>query len=157
MKNSILRQIEKEYGDVDSFVSKAKEWLRKLPREYLDHNKDLKALRDKTPDWNNSTTLAIVNRKMTSIEHVEWVNSVLDRIDRMEDRVGNASLPPVATRSSMEEKMRKRFRKDKDSALQFMNSVRGYVQRNLKITEDQMETLNEIYERYEKLTQTSWT
>lgn len=157
MKNSILRQIEKEYGDVDSFVSKAKEWLRKLPREYLDHNKDLKALRDKTPDWNNSTTLAIVNRKMTSIEHVEWVNSVLDRIDRMEDRVGNASLPPVTTRSSMEEKMRKRFRKDKDSALQFMNSVRGYVQRNLKITEDQMETLNEIYERYEKLTQTSWT
>ncbi len=157
MPKEIVRKIEKEHGSVSGFALAANKWLDKLPEKYLENNRELKKLRDKSPDWQDPTVLKIANRKFTSVEHADWINSVLGRIEKMKRRVENASLPPVSTRSSMEEKMRKRFRKDKKSALDFMRSVENYTYRNLRITKDQMEALNEIYERYEKLTETSWT
>jgi len=146
-----LNVIQKEYGDIETFRSQAKRWIQSLPEEYFESNKDIKMVRDKNVDWNDAVILRIVHRKMASLEHVEWINSVVERIEKMEEEVENASLPPVSTRVDREEEMRKKFQEQKESALDFIDDVKDYALRNLKVTERQLEALNRTYKKFEQL------
>lgn len=150
-RSKIVKKIEKEQGSVSEFINKAEKWLDKLPEGYVQQNPSLKPLWRSGVDLTDPKRLRILNRKITSIEHVEWLNSVIARIEKMEEEIRNASLPPVSTRVEREDKMREKFQNRKESALEFMADVKEYAEKRLNVTERQMEALNETYKRYESL------
>lgn len=139
------RRFEK-YGGEKEFVKKAKKWLREIPDGCLRSNKELWIIRNKNVNWSDSQILAIVERKFTSLDHAEWLNSVVKRIDRMCQVVESAELS-----SKYEEKFHKEFRSRKDSALDFMQSVKEYVHSELNVTEKQLDALNNTFKKFESL------
>lgn len=150
-KSKIVKKIEKEYGSVSSFISKARKWLDKLPEGYIWQNPSLKPIRNKEVDLSDPKRLRILHRKITPIEHVEWINSVIARIEKMKKGIRNASLPPISTRVDRENEIREKFQNRKESELEFMEDVKEYAEKKLNVTEKQMESLNDTYKRYESL------
>jgi hypothetical protein len=139
------KQIAKKHGSVEEFSDKAKKWVQKLPPGYLDRNKDLRKLHDKPVDWEDPMVLAIVDRKFTSVDHANWVSGVVNRINRMIEDIMELkqNLP-----ASLSDDNRKKAKSELESSLDFMRSVRRYAERNLHVTENQLEALNKTYKRY---------
>lgn len=149
-----LNSIRKEYGDIDSFRAQAKDWLDNLPKKYLKENKDVQMIRNKNVDWEDPTVLTILHRKITSIDHIDWIRDVVNRIDTMKRHIENARIEnhdSYPTDRKVPEKVRENVKREKSSALDFMDSVRDYALRNLKVTERQLEALNETYKKFERL------
>jgi hypothetical protein len=150
-RSKIAKKIEKEYKSVSAFIVKAEEWLDKLPEGYVQQNPSIKPIRNKDVDFFDSKRLRILYRKITPIEHLEWINSVIGRIEKMKKEIQNTSLPPISTRSNREDEMRKKFQNRKESAIEFMEDVKEYAEKRLNVTEKQMKALNDTYKRYESI------
>jgi hypothetical protein len=150
-KSKIVKKIEKEHGSVSNFIGKARKWLDKVPEGYVRQNPSLKPIQNKEVDLFDPKRLRILNRKITSIEHVEWLNSVIGRIEKMEEEIRDASLPPISTRIDREDEVRRKFQDRKKSALEFVEDVKEYAEKKLNVTEKQMKALNDTYKRYESL------
>lgn len=158
-RSKIAKKIEKEYESVSVFVDKAEKWLDKLPEGYVQQNPSIKPIRNKDVNFFDSKRLRILYRKITPIEHLEWINSVIGRIEKMKKEIQNTSLPPISLRyrgeisprSNREDEMRKRFRNKKESALEFMEDVKEYAEKKLNVTEKQMKALNDTYKRYKSI------
>lgn len=152
---SSLEKIKSEHGSAENFIRKAKEWISKLPKEYIEDHAYIDKFTNKSVDWSDPKTLIIINRCFTSIEHVNWINSVLKRIGKIENQIDRVHLlahPPGGLNDSTKQKVtdsQEDFEKAKESALDFVQSVKGHVRSNLDVTEKQLEALNNIYERFD--------
>lgn len=150
-KRKIFEKVENEYGSVKAFINKAKKWLDKLPEGYVQQNPSIKPIRNKDVDFFDSKRVRILYRKITPIEQVEWINSVIGRIEKMKKEIQNTSLPPISTRVDREDEMRRKFQNRKESALEFMEDVKEYAEKKLNVTEKQMKALNDTYKRYKSI------
>jgi len=159
-ESSVLKKIKQEYGDVETFIKHGKEWLDKLPAECVEANDELRVVKEKNVDWSDPTVIAIVERKMTSLEHADWLSSVLDRIDHIiqevrstdvEDMGERASGVPKDLGDSLDDFIEKQLQKQKQSAIDFLIDVRTYAREKFTITPKQLERLNDIYKRYKKI------
>lgn len=150
-----LDRIEREYGDVDSFVTHVKDWMERLPRKYLQENSEIKRIWKKVAyiDWNDPHVLSILHRKVTSLDRLDWIDSVIDRIDMMRDNIRSASIENHEKYDGqlISEKAQEELKERKSGAIEFMDSVEDYALRNLKVTEKQLEALNETYKKFEPL------
>lgn len=150
-RSKIVKKIEKDYESLDKFIEKSRKWLNKLPEGYIQQNPSLKPIRNKQTDLFDPKRLRILYRKITPIEHLEWLNSVIGRIEKMEKEIRDTSFPPISTRSNREGEMRKEFQNRKESAIEFMEDVKEYAEKKLNVTEKQMKALNDTYKRYESI------
>lgn len=146
-----VKKIKRKHGGIPAFIQKAKKWIESVPREHIEAHGDLKAIADKNVDWSDPTILAIVNRRFTSLDHAKWINSVLERMDRIERHVKRKCVGAqfIDDISALPLDPEKRLEKSKESALDFISSVRGYVYQNLDVTEKQLQALNDIYKRFD--------
>jgi len=146
-----VKKVKSKHGDVSTFIQKAKKWVESVPREHIEAHGDLKAIADKNVDWSDPTILAIVERRFTSLDHVEWINSVLKRMDRIERHVSRKRVGAQMSAQSQDLPFdpEERLEKSKESAIDFISSVRDHVHRHLDVTEKQLQALNDIYERFD--------
>lgn len=152
-----IRQIRDEYGDLTTFIQKAQEWIQKVPPECLENQSGLKTIKKRlsqgrTINW-STTSLTAVHRRMTSVKHIEWIKSVLRRIDSIERLVERKNFPLVSVEVDThdEEELNRIFQDHKKTALKFTDSVRTYIHNRMDVTEKQLDTLNSIYERFESI------
>ena len=152
---SSLEKIKSEHGSAENFIRKAKEWISKIPKEYIKNHPHIDIFANKSVDWSDPKVLIIINRCFTSIEHVDWINSILRRIGKIENRLQRVKLnaqPRLGLNNSTKQKVtdsQEDFEKAKESALKFVQSVKEHVRENLDVTENQLEALNNIYERFD--------
>lgn len=155
-----IKKVRKEHGDVDTFVKKMEEWLEKVPDPCLSQNKEIWTLAKKDVDWSDPKTIAIAERSFTSIDHAEWLQSVMKRIDAIhreiersdvENAVERASGVPKGVGGEIDDFIVERFEEKMESAKDFVRSVKGYVEREMNITPKQLEALNNIYKRYREI------
>jgi len=139
--------IENSYGSVDAFRSKAKRWIRKVLNEHFEHNSALSVIRRKNVDWNDPIVLGIVEYNYTSIEHIEWIQNVLNRIEKMRSDLNKI---PESISDDRHPKIHENVEREISSAVNFIDSVESYVHKNLHITEKQLEALNNVYTKYTK-------
>lgn len=157
---SSLEKIKNEHGSIVNFIQKAKEWISKIPKEYIETHAYINKFTSKSVDWEDPKTLIIINRCFTSIEHVEWINSVLRRIGKIEShlqkvklktrpRFGSTNNNNSTTRQNIDD-FQGDFEKAKESALEFVQSVKEHVRQNLDVTERQLKALNNIHQRFDE-------
>lgn len=152
-KKELVNKIEKEYGSVKNFVALVTKWFDEVPERHLQANPALRVIKEKGMDMSDPSTMAVMYRKVTSIDHVRWIDGVLERIQKMKQEIQNTNLPPLSSRADSfdETNARKQFSRGKKSAIEFIDDVKEQTEGKLRITEDQMQKLNEIYKRYKKL------
>lgn len=149
-----LNVIQKEYGTCKKFRQKAERWIESLPEEYFEANKDIKKIRDKDVDWKSTIILRIVHRKMTSIDRIEWIENVVDRIRKMKKRLKRAQIEnheDISSRSKVPDRVQKKLEQKRSNAIDFMKDIEKYALQNLNVTEKQLEALNKTYKNFEQL------
>ena len=148
-----LEKIKSEHGSAENFIRKAKEWISKIPKEYIENHPHIDTFANKSVNWSDPKVLIIINRCFTSIEHVDWINSILRKIGKIESRLQRVKLNAhFGLNNSNRKKIidsQEDFEKAKESALEFVQSVKEHVRENLDVTENQLEALNNIYERFD--------
>lgn len=140
-----MSKIEKEFGSVENFIEKFRKWKEKLPKAVFEENRTLRKLAKKPLSESESARLRIAYRNFTSLEHAEWLKSVIVRIDKIADHISRTK----PERFDKHEKPH--IESEKESALGYVKDVRRWICEYLEATEDQLKTLNGIYEKHEKI------
>ena len=158
MKTSI-EEIKKEHGSIPDYISTVKRWIRELPDPCINSDQVLRQIDGDAVDWSKPTVLLAVDSKFTSVQHAEWLQSVLERIYKIEREIQTTDVEDIIEHQSgipnsvgtIDKDLMVLIEEEKMSARDFVRSVREHVHKEMDITSSQIKALNDIYKQYEKI------